>query len=89
MVSVVGARSRNVKPSPEVKVWGVCRECASRTPWDRASRTVRCPNCGGEVQVTLPDSDALSTTAKVFTGVFIGWALLFPFLVPIILKLSR
>ena len=52
----------------------------------------QCQICGGSIsRDTGPDRgrEGMSTTVKVYTGIFVAWALIFPFLLPIILKLSR
>ncbi len=68
-----------------------CFECG----WPRLSRTRdgehRCPRCGtrGKVDKAAGKTgDEPSKTVKIFTGFFAVWGLLFPFLVPIIIKIS-
>lgn len=52
----------------------------------------QCQNCGGSISHEARPArrqDEVSSTVKVYTGIFVAWALIFPFLLPIILKLSH
>lgn len=69
-----------------------CFECG----WPRVSRTregaLVCPRCGTKAapgQKIEEASERPSKVVQVYTFVFAAFALTFPFLVPIILKLSR
>lgn len=54
----------------------------------------QCANCGAEMVEQVPvettwSREQMSKTVRIYTGVLIGWALIIPFLLPIILKISH
>ena len=65
-----------------------CSECGSAHAGGR-----QCMTCGTykNPESTQRDwsAEKMSPAAKVYTGVFVVWGLIFPFLLPIILKLSH
>lgn len=68
-----------------------CFECG----WPRISRTRegerRCPRCGTAATPSAGRASSKpegSKVARIYTGVLAVFALVFPFLVPIILKVS-
>jgi hypothetical protein len=68
-----------------------CQECGLKAPSTRTDRAEPCSRCGGQAFSGQKSGSAgePSKVVKVYTGVLIAWALIFPFLVPIIIKLSR
>ncbi len=48
----------------------------------------RCPNCGQPVNQPEQAPKRKPNVALIYSGILIGWAVLFPFLVPIIIKKS-
>ena len=48
----------------------------------------RCPQCGSKIAHQQPQKKDKNKVALVYAGILIGWALLFPFLTPIIVHYS-
>lgn len=69
-----------------------CYECGWPNLQRKRGGGLHCPRCGTRSHSRRSSDDPgeqPSRVVKTYTGILLAWALISPFLVPIIIKLSR